>query len=95
MTQHGTVRTDHERQIFRLRAELFDQAERVVVAFVDHRMRVTVARQKALQRDEPCVVALAYQDRAARALFDQRDAPQDQRTHDALAQFRFRHDQRA
>jgi len=41
------------------------------------------------------VVAFAQQDRPARAFFDQRDAAQDQRAHDALAEFGFRDDQRA
>jgi hypothetical protein len=95
MTQHRAVRADHQRHVLFLRGELLDQTQRVFVAFVDDRVRMAVARQEALQHHEPGVTAVADQNRAARALFDQRHAPQNQRAHDALAQFGLGDDQRA
>ncbi len=95
MTQHRAIGADHQRQVVGAVGEPFDQPQCVFVAFVDDRMRMPVARQESLQRHEACVMPLADENRSASAFFDQRHASQNQRAHDALAQFGFGHDQRA
>jgi len=58
-------------------------------------MRLAVAPQEVLQRQQRGRLRLADEDRTAGAGFDQGHAPQDQRAHDALAQVGLGDDQRA
>ncbi len=62
---------------------------------IEHAVRMAVGGQEALQRVDAAVAARADDDRAAGILFDQADAAQDQRAHDALAQVGVRDEQRA
>lgn len=72
-----------------------DDADIPAVGGVDDVMRMSVAAQEHLQAQQVRRIGAADQHRAAGAGFDQGDAAQDQRPNDALAEIRFRDDQRA
>jgi len=56
-------------------------------------MRIAVATEKPLQPDHIGGVGAADQHRPTDAFSNQADPPQDERAHDAFAEFRFRHQQ--
>ncbi len=58
-------------------------------------MRMTVAAQKALKPQHVAILSVAKDDRSACAGFQDRDAAQNQRAHDAFAKFGFADHQRA
>jgi hypothetical protein len=62
---------------------------------IESQMRMAVAAQKALQPQHVGMPGSSDDHRAAGAGFEEADAAQDQRAHDALAEFRLGDQQRA
>jgi hypothetical protein len=95
VAQHGAVRADH-RDVAGVGDVLLDDDLRIeLVGRRQQVMRVAVATQEVLQPHDGRRRRIADQHRAAVAALDQRDAAQDQRARDALAELGLGDQQRA
>ena len=94
--QHRPVGTYDQRQIGVQGRIACDEIGGILVGRgIEQMMRLAVARQEILQPRHVAKRCRPDQHRAAGAALDQADPAQDQRAHDALAQFGFRDQQRA
>jgi hypothetical protein len=94
--QHETVRQRHERPVGRLSPVLAHELGRFRVRLrIAPRVRIRVTRKEILQLEQAGMRGRADQDRAARLIADQLHATEDERAHQALAQFGLGHDRGA
>ena len=86
--EQRAVRADHQRQFVLQNAEAFDRRARLLVGRdIEHRIRIAVAREKALDAYDVGRIRVPDQQRAGAAFLDQRHAAQDEGAHHDLAQF--------
>ena len=90
IAQQLSAGAEHDRQLPGIDMEALDQRFGFGIDVgVEQLMRMAVAAQKALQPQHVAIVGAADDDRAAGAGFEQPDAAEDQRPHDALAELGF------
>ena len=88
VSQHAAVGTHNKRQILRASVFVAQQlgAMRIGI-WIDRGMRMSVAGQETLQAQHVGVFRRAHENGSAAGAFDQGNAAQDQRAHDAFADF--------
>ena len=96
IAQHPAVRADHQRQVGARGDIARDEIGGVLVGGgIEQMVRLAVARQEILQPRHVAERRRADQHHTAGPALDQIDPAQDQRAHDALAEFGLRDQQRA
>jgi hypothetical protein len=82
--------TQHNRQLAGIDVKAFDQGfGTCIVLGIEQLMRMTVAAQKALKPQDVAIFRAAHDYGPTGACFQQSNTPENQGTHDALAQLRF------
>lgn len=96
IAQHRTIGCDDQRPVVRLGRITRDDVGGVAIARgIEQMMRLAVAGEEALQPHHACRMRRTDQHHAADAALEQIDPAQDQRAHDALAEFGLGDQQRA
>ena len=96
VAQHPSVRTQDDRQLAGIDMKAFDQRFCFLVFLrIKFLMRMTIATEKAGQSEYAPAFGVPDNYRTAGTFLEQTNPTQDQRAHDALAEFSFSDQQRA